>query len=433
MDKKINLNNIALVVLSALAVLLPFRSLLSEYVFSGFKVLPDVIVFAFLVVLLFRKKLKITFDMVDYAYLAFLLFAFVSTIFINNEGIVRFIMQIRSICLYYVLYFVLKNSDLHDQIYIKFSKIVSILVYIVVGLAVIEVVSNKECLFPHEWVENIIYFDNFIRAYSIFDNPNTFAAFLIFAFIFRYQVSKDFWIKEHMPFIIVCLLGILISVSRSTIILLIIFLVLRFFVYLYVCKKNKMGFKVNKFIILPILLSFVCWGAVDASNTLYLNMTSSEQNESGALDRFGHMFENDIVKESQTDGRLYNVKKGFEIFKDYKWFGTGFGTYGSSASLTKESKLVSKYDLVVDLYSDNEYIVILVETGIIGTALFVLFIASIFWKYRKSLFKLTACIVFAGLGMFYNVLEVQILAFLFWICLAAPCIIERRETFISEK
>lgn len=420
MSRKVDMDHISLLCLSLIAMILPFRDLLSEFVFTGFKVIPDLIVVGFLAVFLFHKKMKIRFDLIDVAYVAFIAFAFITTILINHEGIVRFILQIRSICLYYILYYMIKNLDLKDETYESFGKVLSIVVYLVVTLSVVEVVTNKQLLFPQTWSENIIYYDNFIRAYSMFNNPNTYAAFLIFSFIYKYQITKEYWSKNNIVFTIMTFLGIYISVSRSTLILLILFLVLRLLTYLIQCKKNKESFKFNRYVAISLLLSLLCWGAVTVANNVYLVVTSSGQNESGALDRFGHMFNDQIVSESSTDGRIYNIKKGIEIFQEYKITGTGFGTYGSAASLMKESSLVEKYDLSKDLYSDNEYIVILVETGIIGTILFLLFLFSIIWKYHKDWFKLAFCIVFAGLGMFYNVLEVQPLAFLFWTCLAIP-------------
>lgn len=420
MRKKIDVNHVTLLILSGIAIILPFRDMLSEFVFSGFKIVPDILVLMFLLLFLYEKKFRLKFDIVDITYICFLLFAFISTLFINKEGIVRFILQIRSICLYYILYFIIKNIDIKQKCLINFGKLLSVVIYIIVGLSIIEVVTNKNFLFPQPWIDRIIYYDNFIRAYSVFNNPNTFAAFLIFSFIYKYQIDKDYWSLHNLPFTVVAFVGIYISVSRSTIMLLVAFLCIRLCTYVYECRKEKRAFQFHRYACVAIIVSLLCWGGVSLANTAYSSITSSDNNQSGALDRFGHLFNDKIVEESSTDGRIYNIKKGFEIFKDYKLTGTGFGTYGSAGSLMKESKLVEKYDLVEDLYSDNEYIVILVETGIIGSLLFVAFVAAIFWKYHKDFYKLAFCVVFAGLGMFYNVLEVQALAFLFWLCLALP-------------
>lgn len=420
MKKKIDMNHVSLLILCGIAIILPFRDMLSEFVFTGFKVVPDILVLLFLMLFLFEKRLRLKFDAVDITYICFLLFAFISTVFINKEGIVRFILQIRSICLYYIVYYIMKNTEIKKSCLLNFSKLLSVIVYLIVGLAIIEVVTNKNFLFPQPWIDSIIYYDNFIRAYSVFNNPNTFAAFLIFSFIYKYQIDKEYWTVQNIPFTIVTFVGIYISVSRSTIMLLVAFLCIRLCTYVYECKKEHRPFQFHRYAAIAIVASLLCWGGVTVANTAYSSITSSDSNQSGALDRFSHMFNDKIVEESSTDGRIYNIKKGFEIFKDYKLTGTGFGTYGSAGSMMKESKLVAKYDLVDDLYSDNEYIVILVETGIVGSLLFIAFVAAIFWKYHTDFYKLAFCVVFAGLGMFYNVLEVQGLAFLFWLCLALP-------------
>ena len=64
--------------------------------------------------------------------------------------------------------------------------------------------------------------------------------------------------------------------------------------------------------------------------------------------------------------------------------GTGFGTFGSAASLMITPDIYSKYNLSSDFYSDNEYIKVVVEAGIVGTIAFGLFILSLLYEFFKS-------------------------------------------------
>ncbi len=419
MKNRIDINKISLVCLSMIAIILPFREFLSEYLFSGFKIVPDLLVLTYFIAFLFYKKFKIKFDTIDLLYALFILYGLFTTL-MNQEGILRFILQSRSICLYYMIYFIIKNINLKHELYYSFARVLKVVVYVVVFMAVIEVITNKEFLFPGDWINQIIYYDNFIRAYSIINNPNIFAAFLIFSFIFYYQISDNYWCSKNILFTVTVFLGILISISRSAIIMLVLFLILRLASNLYECKKKNGQREFNRWTITILVASVMCWGAVHLSNQTYMTLMSIESSQYGAIDRFGYMFNEQIIQESNTDGRIYNIKKGIEIFLDHPFIGTGFGTYGSAGSMMIESSLVSEYGISEDLYSDNEFIVILVETGLVGTSIFIAFILAILWKYRNDWFKLVFCIVFAGFGMFYNILEVQPLSFLFWLCLGIP-------------
>lgn len=421
-------NHLMLALLSVIAVFIPFRELISLYTFSFVKVIPDLCVLIALIAFLIYKKFWFKFDKVDIAFLAFLAFGFVTTVLFNHLEISRYILECRSIALYYILYFILKNIRISDEISQKVGRVLQYVVLIIVIFAIIEKVTYKELLFPEVWKNDIIYMNNYIRAYSFFNNPNSFAAFLIFAFIYIYQIFGNPWDKRNAPFTLLTFVGILISVSRSTIILLGVFLIgVAILKKYYMLKKQKKGlFTKNTLII--ILLSFVCWGCIEGASKLYMEhiSTNTYEGDITSIDRFNELVSNEIVENSSSDGRIYSIKTGLEVFDDHKIVGTGFGTYGSSASLMRGSPIYEEYDIREGFYSDNEYIVILVETGVIGSLIALAFIGTIIYDNKYDLFKILACVVFGGLGMFYNVLETQGLAFLFWMTLAMPNYVERK-------
>ncbi|MPN48748.1 hypothetical protein SDC9_196360 [bioreactor metagenome] len=54
---------------------------------------------------------------------------------------------------------------------------------------------------------------------------------------------------------------------------------------------------------------------------------------------------------------------------------------------------------------------------------------SIIINHRQNKLKVLACLILGFLGMFYNIFEVQILSFLFWVMLTLP---ESKEFAIEE-
>ena len=69
---------------------------------------------------------------------------------------------------------------------------------------------------------------------------------------------------------------------------------------------------------------------------------------------------------------------------DYPIIGTGFGTYGDSASLSYQSPIYEKYRITTEIYSDNQYIQIITQTGTLRCY----FICSFYsWHGRSPLEK----------------------------------------------
>lgn len=420
------IDKIMLVILSIIAIFIPLREFASLLNLSFLKLIPDFCVFISFCLLLVKKDKEYKIEALDYLFLIFLFVGFFSTVVINKLEIMRFLVECRSIVIYYLLFFVIRNLKLSDEVYVKFGRVLQVVVLMIVALAFVEKLTYKQLLFPKLWRDNIIYMDNFVRSYSIFNNPNTFAAFLIFSFIYSYQVFKNPWEKWNGFISCLCLFGILISVSRSTIILLGVFLIGMVLLKKYYSKKSGQKLFTKKTIVV-IGSAILLWLGAEIGCKFYIENLSNSNIDSSfsSLDRFEELMGNEIVDKSQSNGRLYSINTGIKVFDDHKIIGSGFGTYGSSASLIMGSPIYTQYDIEPGFYSDNEYIVILAETGIIGVVIFLCWMFSILFKYKKDYFKILLCIVFAGLGMFYNVLETQGLAFLFWLCLATPNYVER--------
>lgn len=433
MTKILNLKDskIVYIMLMTLVVILPFRDLLALYIHSIIKLLPDILIVTFFGLFLIVRRFKIKIDVIDVLFIIFLIIGFITTVIVRDYHFIPYIVQVRSISVIYIVYFMLKNIQLNNKYIYNLITIMKVIIYLLVGFALIELIFSKEILFPLSWKESITYMDNFIRTYSLLNNPNTFAAYLLFSLMFFHKYSTNFWEKESFPILSAILIGIIVSVSRSTWILLFIFLIV--IVIGYIMRKGKKirlieAFKTALTNIVTVVISI---SIVLVLSKLYLISFSSNEKlkESGmnAGERLNELFDSEILEKSSTNGRVYSVVKGIEIFKDYPILGTGYGTYGSAASLMYGSPIYEKYDIHNRFYSDNEYIKILVETGIIGTIIFSLFIFSLYYKNRKENFKLLFLFMFLMLGIFYNVFEIKILAFYFWISMGLKVTTEERE------
>ena len=145
-----------------------------------------------------------------------------------------------------------------------------------------------------------------------------------------------------------------------------------------------------------------------------------KQQSSAFSNRFKEIFSDDIIQKSTEWGRLYVVFKGIDIYMEHPVIGTGFGTFGDSATLSYGSPIADAYGLPEEMYSDNQYIQFLVETGTLGTLLVLFFIIGIvlhLWKRRRETLSpvLFSLIVAALLmALFYNVLEEKILTLYFY-------------------
>ena len=83
-----------------------------------------------------------------------------------------------------------------------------------------------------------------------------------------------------------------------------------------------------------------------------------------------------------------------------------------------DSGLYEKYGMREGLYSDNEYIKVIVETGFMGVLMYAIFALSLFKYCLKSKYKAVAFLSFMFIGMFYNMFEVQSLTFVFYFIIA---------------
>lgn len=398
-----------------LFIFLPYREILS-LISPIFKTVPDIIILILFLIDLVKNRGYKKVNYVDLIYLLFLFIGFISTMY-NHIGIKAFIIEARSITLYYILYFIIRDKYFTNDFKIALKNIVLVNTTILVILGTIEKISYKALLFPKTWQEAIIYPSNFLRVYGVFDNPNTFGIYLVFAFL-TFLILDIESSKINKWFYSLCVYGLALTVSRSSIIALILAVIV---IVLFLHNNRKLQ--------VTLLISFIIGGtayfAVDyisKQTYSYMNTKSNiKQSENILIKRFNDLGTQKDIQKSDINGRIYSIKTGIKIWNEHKLLGSGFGTYGDAASLILGSPIYEKYNVIKNFYTDNEYIKILTETGILGTLSYILFLLALIYEVLEDGNRYMYAIMIVALftGLFYNMFEVQIFSLFFWFLMGA--------------
>lgn len=271
-------------------------------------------------------------------------------------------------------------------------------------------------LMPQEWQEWWLSPTNRIRVYGLLKGPNELSLYLLIAFIISLLLLK--YVHGKMRYAIYAGLSLigttfLLTYSRGTLLTLIVFLL----VYIVLNRKWKPLVSIGLVSLVSFGLFYGVNQAADQYYGHYLSDTSYEEQgeesetESEGGKRFKNTFSDETIGQSNTSGRIYYVKKAIEIFKDHPIIGTGFGTFGGAATLAYSSPIYENYGIETNFYSDNQYILILAETGVLGMLAILLIgyiLLKITWKNRKEFSSPLLIYLFVALivgGTVYNILE----------------------------
>ncbi|MEA3423622.1 MAG: O-antigen ligase family protein [Bacillota bacterium] len=131
--------------------------------------------------------------------------------------------------------------------------------------------------------------------------------------------------------------------------------------------------------------------------------------------RFYNLFTPDTVSNMMTDGRLAKWSEGMQEFILTPIFGKGYGQFGGSIAI--------KYG-ISNFYADNFYLKSLVENGIFGMIIFMLFMGYFLYrllKNRKNYFLVGISIAVLGFllhNFVDNLYGIPTLTFYFYVYLA---------------
>ena len=403
-----------------LVVYVSIRPLLVE-VNPGLKLIGDlitVIAFGKLVLSSGRDwKSLFSFKWFEWAFFAFLIFGSVSGL-MQNVLPASVLFQIRTFIIMYLLYYIVSRMLLPEGWYRRFAWVTVWTGFIVSIHGLIEKLSMRQLLLPDVWKYKTLSATNAVRIYGLPGNPNSLALLLFFAIIAVFFLKSVYGKEKHRLFLninLVLFLGVFIlTYSRGTWI--------SAFIFGLVFILTTKNWQMLKRLVLAgvasiILIYYPVNFAVQYFQTLGLKVPPTGPGSIG--ERFGETFDENNLALMSESGRFFYINKGFEVFKDSPITGTGFGSFGGSATLSYGSPIYHHYGIRSDIYggkyfySDNQYIQVIAETGAIGVVLFAGFLLgmlAMFWKERKTVFgKFMIAFWFATgfSGFYYNIWELK--------------------------
>lgn len=411
-----------------LVIYVSVRPLLVE-VNPGLKLIGDLITFiAFAkVIIAGRKDWKslFSFKWFEWAFFAFLMFGAVSGLV---QGVLpsAVIFQLRTFIIMYLLYYTVSRILLPEGWFQRLAWVTVWTGLIVSVHGIIEKLSMRQLLLPDIWKYKTLSATNFVRIYGLPGNPNSLALLLLFgilAILFLQSIYKAEKYKWFLNVNLVLFIGVFIlTYSRGTwisaFILGVIFIIL---------SKNWLLMK--RLILAGIASILLIYYPVNLGVQYFQSLGfKAEPIKPGSIaDRLGETFDQNNLALMTESGRFFYIDKGFEVFKDYPVAGAGFGSFGGSATLSYGSPIYKYYGIRSDIYggkyfySDNQYIQVIAETGVIGVVLFAAFLLcmlALFWKERKTVFgKFMIAFWFAtGVsGFYYNIWELKFYTMFYFI------------------
>ncbi|MGI2327687.1 O-antigen ligase family protein [Planococcus sp. YIM B11945] len=428
-----------------LFVYIPIRVFVIEYN-PGLQFVTDAIVFGalFKVFWMNRKSLKslFQFKLFEYAFFAFLLIGAVSALWMGVSP-VNIIQQLRAFTIFYLVYYIVYRLNITRVDLVNLVWIFVWTTILIIIQAITEKLSIRNLFLPESWQALPLSAKNRVRIYGMLGNPNVLGIYLLFAFVLFYTAKKKLteFSGRSMDILNFFAIAILVlTYSRGTwigfFIAAVAFVVLtrKWLIALDFVKYLAVALVI---IVLPINLLTNYIESTDAGTQQVTNIQQFDVGgQSGFADRIGSTFSQETVTGSQSSGRLYIVKKGFEVFMDYPIIGTGFATFGDSTTLSKSSPIYPQYEIGRNFYSDNQYIQIIVQTGVLGVLAFALFLLSILFRFVKKhkesyLYTITASILLGAyfMGIIYNLWESDIFTLSFFALLAVA---SRREDLVKK-
>ncbi|WP_394188519.1 O-antigen ligase family protein [Paenisporosarcina quisquiliarum] len=396
---------------------------------SGLKLVGDIITFVVFIKLIVNSKKEwkslFYFKWFEWIFFAFLVFGSIIGL-LNDVSIASVIFQLRTFVIMYILYYVISRSLLPDNWYprMAWATIIVSLAASIHGL--IEKLSMRQLLLPEEWRYKMLSATNFVRIYGLPGNPNSLALLLIFGIIsilFLQYLYKNQKYQLFLYINLVLFMGVLVlTYSRGTWISAFIFAA----VFILLSRQWKL---LKKLTIAGVASFALIYLPVNFGVTFFqsLGLEAPEGGSGSIGGRFEETFDEKNLALMAQSGRVFYLKKGFEVFSDYPITGSGFGTFGGSATLSYGSPIYDEYGIRSDIYggknfySDNQYIQIIAETGIVGVLLFAGFLIGmlmLFWKQRKTAFGqfMIAFWLATGFsGFYYNIWELKLYTMFYFI------------------
>lgn len=378
-----------------------------------------------------RNNLGKIFKFKAFEWALFIFLAFGSAVaLMKGVGIGGIVFQVRTFIIMYLVYVYVSRTKLTKSWLVELSWVAVALGWMLSIQGIIEKLSLRQWLIPYEWSILPLSPHNIVRIYGWAGNPNSLAMILVFtifaAFFLLYQFD---WSKKTRLFLVASLVlffGIsILTYSRGSMVFAIFFVG----VYLLITRDWK---PVKTFVVSLLLSLIVVYLPVNYGTSLILekNLIDAELNPGGSLfDRLEQTFGEENIEKMQNNGRGYYLKKGFEIWDDHKLVGTGFATFGGAGAIAYGSPIYKDYGIDLSIYyknkiyTDNQYIHILTETGLIGFTLFSVFLLALVapllktWRDPFTAILIGLWVATGVAGVFYNIWELKVYNLIYFIIL----------------
>ncbi|WP_431029144.1 O-antigen ligase family protein [Lysinibacillus sp. LZ02] len=399
----------------------------------GLKFIGDLITFILLIKLLIASRFDIkgllNFKLFEWAFFFFLGVGSLVG-YLNGVSIGAIVFQVRTFVIMYLVYYFLSRTVLPANWKEQLSWTAVGLGWLVSLHGLVEKISIRQWLLPEYWQYMPLSAENLQRIYGLPGNPNSLALIMMFtiiAVLFLKNLYKNMQYKWFLNISLVLFIGVLIlTFSRGTLI------AGAFFAITYLIFSRD--WKLVKTLAIGWIAAFILvYYPVNASVSFvkYLGVEAPDGTVGSLADRFGQILDNKNVDRMVSNGRVFYIKKGFEIYQDYPVAGTGFGTFGGAATISYGSPIYADYGIDLSIYfenkiySDNQYIQIIAETGTLGVILFAVYLlamVALFWKQRHTRFgqmMIGLWIATGVCGAFYNIWELKVYTLIFFTIFAA--------------
>ncbi len=418
-----------------LLIYFPLRPFLIE-VSPSLKMIGDCIILAAFAHILWKQMRKrewrslFQFHIFEWS---FFLFAGVGTVsaILTGVSLGAILFQLRAFFITYLLFYIVRRLNVKKKDVLKFLWTTFFIALLLSLHGVIEKISLRTLLLPDAWVLRSLSPNNRVRIYGLTNNPNVLAMYLSIAVMLTIYlktfVHKNFhWILNIG---VIFMMGVItLTYSRGTW----IGFVIGSLVYFLFTRDWKLAGKIVSGVIVAVIFIHIPVTAsanYSRAHNLFFERTvpllESNVEDSHEVRRLKETFDMSTIELSRTTGRLFIVRKGLEIFKDHQVIGTGFATYGDSAAKSHLSPIYERYGIESSIYTDNQYIQIIAQTGAVGVILFAVFLLGMLfflWGKRKEasmvlpVFSLLIAVFVCGL--LYNIWEDKVFTTYFYIMLA---------------
>ncbi|WP_161595850.1 O-antigen ligase family protein [Deferribacter desulfuricans] len=299
---------------------------------------------------LFLKNIKISFNTFEKILFLFFIYSITITVFTSYyiENSIRLILGIILISVIYILSknilcFLLQKGISFKKVIIITALIINLVALILYIIGIYEI-GNNFILYERERVYGVLIDRAIPRLIGTFSDPNFFVLANTFFFYYLLFMKKNLF--EKLTFIII-VINIILTFSRGGIISLSIVLIIYFVVNLIIVIIRN--FKIKKFFLKHLFFFIFLVGII----VFLINEDTL----------FKEMFIKRINSLSEGSGRLEIWLHGLNFF--YNNFLLGIGLYNF---LPYNIHYYNNYH-----YMHNTYLEVLVETGIVGFILYILF------------------------------------------------------------